>query len=59
MKKNFKNTLVTFDGANNLNVAHPKIIDIKKSNKTLMIAHPLDYNYFKILNQKLKWGGRS
>jgi len=24
-----------------------------------MIAHPLEYNYFKILNQKLKWGGRS
>ena len=58
-KNSVKNTLVTFDGANNLNVAHPKVIDIKKSNKTLMIAHPLDYNYFKILNQKLKWGGRS
>ncbi len=58
-KKSIKNTLVTFDGANNLNVAHPKIINIKKSSKTLMIAHPSDYNYFKILNQKLKWGGRS
>ena len=58
-KKSIKNTLVTFDGANNLNVAHPKIIEIKKSRKNLMIAHPIDYNYFKILNKKLKWGGRS
>ncbi len=57
--KSIKNTLVTFDGANNLNVAHPKIIEIKKSRKNLMIAHPIDYNYFKILNKKLKWGGRS
>jgi NAD+ kinase len=58
-KKSIKNTLVTFDGSNNLNVSHPKIIEIKKSKKYLMIAHPLEYNYFKILNQKLKWGGRS
>tara|TARA_B100001142_G_scaffold321757_1_gene368937 strand:+ start:617 stop:1507 length:891 start_codon:yes stop_codon:yes gene_type:complete len=58
-KKSIKNTLVTFDGANNLNVAHPKIIEIKKNRKNLMIAHPIDYNYFKILNKKLKWGGRS
>ena len=57
--KSIKNTLVTFDGANNLNVAHPKIIEIKKNRKNLMIAHPIDYNYFKILNKKLKWGGRS
>jgi len=58
-KKSIKNTLVTFDGSNNLNIAHPKIIEIKKSRKSLLIAHPKDYNYFKILNQKLKWGGRS
>ena len=47
------------DGSNNLNVQHPKIVEIQKSKKYLMIAHPLEYNYFKILNQKLKWGGRS
>ena len=58
-KKSIKNTLVTFDGANNLNVTHPKVIEIKKSRKNLVIAHPEDYNYFKILNKKLKWGGRS
>ena len=58
-KKSIKNTLVTFDGSSNLNVPHPKIVEIKKSKKYLMIAHPLEYNYFKILNQKLKWGGRS
>ena len=58
-KKSIKNTLVTFDGANNLNIAHPKKIVIKKNTKSLKIAHPVDYNYFKILNKKLKWGGRS
>ena len=34
-------------------------IVIKKNTKNLKIAHPIDYNYFKILNKKLKWGGRS
>ena len=58
-KKSIKNTLVTFDGANNLNVTCPKVVEIKKSRKNLVIAHPKDYNYFKILNKKLKWGGRS
>ncbi len=58
-KKSIKNTLVTFDGSNNLNVPHPKVVEIKRSSKYLMIAHPLEYDYFKILNQKLKWGGRS
>ena len=58
-KKSVKNTLATFDGSNNLNVKKKKIVEIKKSKKYLMIAHPLEYNYFKILNQKLKWGGRS
>ena len=58
-KKSIKNTLVTFDGANNLNIAHPREIVIKKNTKNLKIAHPIDYNYFKILNKKLKWGGRS
>jgi NAD+ kinase len=58
-KNSIKNTLVTFDGANNLNIAHPKKIVIKKNKKNLKIAHPVDYNYFKILNKKLKWGGRS
>ncbi len=58
-KKSVKNTLVTFDGHNNLNVADPLIVDIKKSSKQLSILHPSDYNYFKILNKKLKWGGRS
>ena len=58
-KKSIKNTLVTYDGANNLNIAHPRIIEIKKSKKNLIIAHPIDYNYFKILNKKLKWGGRA
>ena len=52
-------TMATIDGANNINVENPKIITIKKSKKLLKIIHPKQYNYFEILNQKLKWGGRS
>tara|TARA_B100001113_G_C20606793_1_gene404291 strand:- start:135 stop:539 length:405 start_codon:yes stop_codon:yes gene_type:complete len=52
-------TMATIDGANNINVENPKIITIKKSKKLLKIIHPKQYNYFEILNKKLKWGGRS
>ena len=52
-------TMATIDGANNINVENPKIVTIKKSKKLLKIIHPKQYNYFEILNKKLKWGGRS
>jgi len=55
-KNSIKNTLVTFDGHSNLSVARPHEIEIKKSKKYLEIVHPKDYNYFKNLNKKLKWG---
>ena len=55
-KKSIKHTLVTFDGHSNLSVKNPYAVEIKKSNKYLEIVHPIDYNYFKILNKKLKWG---
>jgi len=58
-RDSIKHSLVTFDGGNNLNVNHPKTIEIKKSKKILKIIHPNNYNYFQILNKKLKWGGRS
>lgn len=55
-KKSIKHSLVTFDGHSNLSIAEPCKIKIKKSNKYLEIVHPKDYNYFEILNKKLKWG---
>tara|TARA_B100000945_G_scaffold183381_1_gene147079 strand:- start:444 stop:1289 length:846 start_codon:yes stop_codon:yes gene_type:complete len=58
-KKSIQNTLVTFDGHNNLTIPNPTSVEISKSNKFLKILHPEDYNYFKILSKKLKWGGRS
>ena len=42
-----------------MHIKNPTEITIKKSNKTLNLIHPEDYNYFKILNDKLKWGSRS
>tara|TARA_Y100000992_G_scaffold108166_1_gene70453 strand:- start:1096 stop:1983 length:888 start_codon:yes stop_codon:yes gene_type:complete len=58
-KKSVKNTYATFDGSSNVNIEYPQNLEIKKSSKTLSIAHPSDYNYFKILNRKLKWGSKS
>ena len=55
-KKSVKNALITFDGHNNLSVHNPREIEIKKSAKYLEIVHPANYNYFDILNKKLKWG---
>jgi len=55
-KKSIKHTLITFDGHSNLSIKNPCAVEIKKSNKYLEIVHPIDYNYFKILNKKLKWG---
>jgi len=55
-KKSIKHTLITFDGHSNLSIKNPCAVEVKKSNKYLEIVHPIDYNYFKILNKKLKWG---
>ena len=55
-KKSVKHSLVTFDGHSNLSIANPCEIEIKKSSKYLEIIHPKNYNYFEILNKKLKWG---
>ena len=52
-------TMTTVDGSNNNNFEKSKIIEIMKSKSKLKILHPVEYNYFQILNKKLKWGGRS
>ena len=52
-------TMATIDGSNNKNILNPEIVNIRKSKKTLKILHPKEYNYFQILNEKLKWGGRA
>ncbi len=58
-KSSIKHTSATIDGSNYMHIKNPTEITIKKSNKTLNLIHPEDYNYFKILNDKLKWGSRS
>ena len=54
--KSINNTMVAFDGHNNLSINKPSEIEVKRSNKFLEIVHPKNYNYFEILNKKLKWG---
>ena len=58
-KLSVNHTMTTVDGSNNNNFEKSKIIEIKKSKNKLRILHPIEYNYFQILNKKLKWGGRS
>ena len=58
-KKSIKHSQVTFDGANNLTIKNPEIVEIKKANRVLNIIHPCDYDYFKALSQKLKYDIKS
>ena len=58
-KLSVNHTMTTVDGSNNNNFEKSKVIEIMKSRSKLKILHPVEYNYFQILNKKLKWGGRS
>ena len=58
-KASIKHTAATVDGSNYMHIKNPTEIIVKKSNKTLSLIHPEDYNYFQTLNAKLKWGSRS
>ena len=58
-KISVKHTVATLDGSNHMHIKYPKEIVIKKSSKKLELIHPEDYNYFQMLNAKLKWGSRS
>ena len=58
-KKSIKHSQVTFDGANNLTIKNPEIVEIKKANRVLNIIHPCDYDYFKALSQKLRYDIKS
>ncbi len=58
-KKSVKHSQVTFDGANNLTIQNPELVEIRKANRVLNIIHPCDYDYFKALSQKLKYDIKS
>ena len=58
-KKSIAHSQVTFDGANNLTIKNPELVEIKKANRMLNIIHPCDYDYFKALSQKLKYDIKS
>ena len=58
-KKSIKHSQVTFDGANNLTIKNPELVEIKKANRVLNIIHPCDYDYFKALSQKLRYDIKS
>ena len=58
-KKSIKHSQVTFDGANNLTIKRPELVQIKKASRVLNIIHPCDYDYFKALSKKLKYDIKS
>ena len=58
-KNSIKHTVATLDGSNYMHIKNPSEVIVKKSTKKLNLIHPVDYNYFQMLNAKLKWGSRS
>ena len=58
-RKSISHSQVTFDGANNLTIKNPELVEIKKAKRVLNIIHPCDYDYFRALSQKLKYDIKS
>lgn len=58
-KNSIKHTVATLDGSNYMHIKNPSEVIVRKSTKKLILIHPVDYNYFQMLNAKLKWGSRS
>ena len=58
-KNSIKHTVATLDGSNYMHIKNPSEVIVRKSTKKLNLIHPVDYNYFQMLNAKLKWGSRS
>jgi NAD+ kinase len=48
---------VSCDGQKRITLEPGGKIKIKKKSKTLRLIHPLDYNYFQTLREKLGWEG--
>lgn len=49
---------ISCDGHNALPVPHESSIHIQRQKEHLRLIHPLNYNYFKVLRNKLGWGSR-
>lgn len=49
---------ISCDGHNSLPVPNHASIHISKQKETLTLIHPLTYNYFRVLRNKLDWGRR-
>ena len=48
--------VLTTDGINIHTMDHDDTVNFKVSERTLQIIHPVNYDYFRILREKLKWG---
>jgi NAD+ kinase len=56
--ENYENLQVSCDGHVILAVMPGDEVIIKKSEFTLRLIHPLDYNYINVLRNKLGWGNK-
>ncbi|WP_241971824.1 NAD(+) kinase [Aliidiomarina taiwanensis] len=49
---------ISCDGHNTLPVPLHSTINIRRQEQHLRLIHPLNYNYYKVLRNKLSWGSR-
>lgn len=47
---------VVSDGQNNIDVAAGDILRIQRKDHRIRLLHPVDYDYYSILREKLRWG---
>jgi len=47
---------VVCDGQNNIDVAAGDVLRIQRRERRIRLLHPIDYDYYSILREKLHWG---
>lgn len=58
LRKHGVNVGLSLDGQVNFNISYEDTVNIERSVNTVSILFPKDYNFFKALTSKLKWGSR-
>ena len=49
---------LSFDSQQRFNIDHNTTIEIQRYHKLLQLIHPMDYDYFQTLRNKLHWESR-
>jgi len=54
----YRDVHITCDGQESLELKEDSILTIKKYPRCIKLFHPCDHNHFKLLQEKLSWGGQ-